>query len=102
MRPVRGRSRRRGYGFEPRGDVNAIAKDIVIFDDDVAEINPDPEFNPPLLSEGGLARGDRPLHRDSTAYRVDDAGELDEHAVAGGLKDTAAVFGNRRIDQFAA
>jgi len=65
-------------------------------------LNPNPEFDPPFLDKGGLARGSRPLHCDRTAYRVDDAGELDEYAVAGGLKDTAAVFGNCRIDQFAA
>jgi len=85
-----------------RGDVDAVAEDIVALDDNVAQINPDPEFDPPLLNAGGLARGSRPLHRDGTAYGVDDAGELDEHPVAGGLKDTAAVFGNRRIDELAA
>ena len=36
------------------------------------------------------------------SQRIDDAGELDQQAVAGGLDDAAAVFGDFRIDQLGA
>ena len=32
------------------------------------------------------------LHRDRAAHRIDDAGKLDQQAVAGGLDDAAPVF----------
>jgi hypothetical protein len=34
----------------------------------------------------------------TTAHRIDDAGKLDQQAVAGGLDDAAAVLGDLRID----
>ena len=41
------------------------------------------------------------LHLDRAAHRIDDAGELDQEAVAGVLDDAAAVLGDLRIDQLA-
>ena len=38
----------------------------------------------------GVALGHLALHLDRAAHRIDDAGELDEHAVAGRLDDAAA------------
>jgi hypothetical protein len=38
------------------------------------------------------------VHRDSAAHRIDDAPELYQHAVAGGLDDPAVVLGDFRID----
>ncbi len=49
-----------------------------------------------------FALGHRLLHLDRAAHRVDDAGELDQHAVAGGLDDAAAVLGDLRIEELAA
>ena len=41
------------------------------------------------------------LRRDRAAHRVDDAGELDQEPVAGGLDDAAAVLGDHRVGEFA-
>ena len=49
----------------------------------------------------GIALGHAALHLDRAAHRIDDAGELHQQAVAGGLDDAAAVFGDLRIDQLA-
>ena len=40
---------RLGYPFEPRRDVDAVAEDVVIVDDDVADVDTDPEFDPDIL-----------------------------------------------------
>jgi hypothetical protein len=39
-------SARFGYTLKPRGDVDAIAVNIIIVDDDVAEIYANPKFDP--------------------------------------------------------
>ena len=39
------------------------------------------------------------LHLDRAAHRIDDAGELDQQAVAGGLDDAAAMLGDLGIDE---
>jgi len=41
------------------------------------------------------------LHFDSAAQGVDDACELDQQAVAGGLYDAASMLGDLRVRQFA-
>ena len=50
----------------------------------------------------GIALGHAALDFDRAAHGIDDAGELDQHAVAGGLDDTAGMLGDLGIDQFAA
>ena len=45
--------------------------------------------------------GHRLLPVGGAAQRVDDAGELDEEPVAGGLDDAAAMLGDLRVDQLA-
>ena len=52
--------------------------------------------------DAGVALGHRLLHLDRAAHRIDDAGELDQQAVAGGLDDAAVVLGDLRIDELAA
>ena len=50
----------------------------------------------------GIALDHPALNVDGAAHGVDDADEFDQHAVAGGLDDTAAVLGDLWIDQFLA
>ena len=47
------------------------------------------------------AFGDRALHLDGAAHRVEDAREFDEHSVAGGLDDAALPERDLGIDQIA-
>ena len=57
-----------------------------------------------IRRSGGTCRvalGHPALDIDRAAYRVDDAGELDQHAVAGRLNDAAAVLRDLRIDNCA-
>ena len=46
-----------GDAFEPRGDVDAVAEDVVVLDDDVAEIDADAEFDAPVLGDVVVAVG---------------------------------------------
>jgi len=88
--------------LQPRGDVDAIAVDIVAIGDHVAEIDPDPERNAFALGHIGIAVDHCALHLDGAAHSIDDAPEFHEHAVTGGLDDAAAVLLDLRIDEFAA
>ena len=49
-----------------------------------------------------LATGHALLDRDRAGDRVDDAGELDQGAVAHQLDDPAAVLGDQRVDELLA
>jgi hypothetical protein len=88
--------------FQARGDIDAVAKDVVVLDDDVTEIDPDPEADPAVLRHSGLAVDHRPLQLGGAAHRVDDAREFGQKPVAGGLYDAAGVLADLRVDELAA
>jgi hypothetical protein len=50
----------------------------------------------------GVALGRCLLHFDRAANRIDDAGELDQQPVAGGLDDAALMLDDFRIEKLAA
>jgi hypothetical protein len=88
-----------GSGFEPCRDINPVAVNISPVPDDVAEIDPHAEFNAAIRRYIGVSLGHSALHFDGAAHRVDDAGELDEQSVAGGLDDPASVLLDLGITQ---
>jgi len=90
-----------GQRFEAGGDIDAIAENVALVGDDVAEIDADAEADAPVLCDLRLAVEHHPLDFDRAAHRVDDAGEFDQHAVAGGLDDAPSVLADFRIDQLA-
>ena len=85
--------------LQPRRDVDAVTKDIVFIDDDVADMNADAEFDPEFLRNTGVLFGHAALDLDGTASCVHGAGELDQHAVSGGLDDVSAMLGDGGIDE---
>jgi hypothetical protein len=91
-----------GQRLDPGGDVDAVAVEVVALDDHVAEIDADAQFDAVGRRDAAVALGHRLLHRDRAAHRIDDAGELDQQAVAGGLDDAALVLGDLRIEELAA
>ena len=90
---------RLGNSLQPGGNVDAIAKDIVVVDDDVADMDADPEFNPDIWRDVGILRGHGALNFDRAAGGIDGAGEFHQHAIAGGLDDAAAMRGDRGINK---
>src|SRR5262249_20268494 len=78
--------------FQSRGDIDAVAVDVVAVDDDVADIDADPELDPRLRRLVGIALVHAALNLDGATHGIDDAGEFGQQAVAGGLDDAALVF----------
>ena len=88
-----------GEPLQTRRDVDAVAVDVVVLDDDVAEVNADPEGDATLLGNGFVTFGDAPLDVDGALDRLDDARELDQNAVAHELDDAPVMPGDRGIDE---
>jgi hypothetical protein len=87
--------------FEPRRDVHTIAENVAVLDDYLALVDADPELNAVIRRDCRVPLGDALLHLDRASNRINDAGELDEHAVTGVLDDPAAVSGDGWIDHLA-
>jgi hypothetical protein len=93
---------RLGQSFQPCRDIDAVAVNILLVDDDIAEIDADAEFDAALFGNTVIAQGQLALQLDSAAHRVDGAGELDQEPVAGGLHDAAAMLGDLGVRHLAA
>ena len=87
-----------GERFKPRGDVDAVAVEVVALHDHVAEIDADAQHDRRL--GGALIRCvlRRALHRQGAVHGIDDACEFDDGAIADQLHDPAFVGGDRRVE----
>jgi hypothetical protein len=90
-----------GKRLQPRGDIDAVAVDVALVDDDVADIDAHAKLDTPVTGRASIAPGHVTLDIDGAAHRINDAGEFDQHPIPGGLDDPAAVFLDLRIDQLA-
>jgi hypothetical protein len=88
-----------GDAFEPRSDVDAVAVDVLRFDDHVTDVDAHPENDAPVPRHFRVAVGHCALNFDSASHRVDNAGKLRQHSIPGILHDTTAVSAERWIYQ---
>ena len=68
-------------------------------DNDVAEGDSDAQLDAGALRDGGVAGGHTALDLDRASDGIDDARELDERAVPHELENSAAMFGNQRVEK---
>ncbi len=102
---VLGQANRTGLGdaLQPRRNVDAVAHEIAVaLLDDVAQMDPDAEFDAALGRQPRVALDEAVLHLDRAAHRVDHAAEFDEASVAGALNDASEMRGDGGFDQVAA
>ena len=85
--------------FEASRDVDAVAEDVVVVDDDVADMNADAKLDALCFGYIDIAVRHAALNLDGATHRVDRAAEFDQHSVAGGLDDAAPMLGDLRVDQ---
>ena len=92
-----------GDSLKPRGDIDAIAHQIVVaLLDDVAQVDADAELDASVRRNAGVALYQALLHFDRAAHCIDNAAELDDAAVAGAFDGTAVMSGDSRVDEVAA
>ena len=78
--------------FKTRCNIDPITKDIVVIDDNIADVNADAKLDPLDLRYIDIVFGHGTLNFDRAAYRIYDAAELDESAVPGILDDAPAMI----------
>ena len=88
-----------GKGFEPRRNVDAVAKNIVALYDHVAHVDPDAKADAATFIDVRIAALNSLLDDDGAAHRIDDRRELYEKAVARRLEDATLMLSDQRIDE---
>ena len=84
--------------FQPRGDIHAVAEQVIAVDDDVADVDADPEHDAFVVRNAAIAFQHSVLNGDGAGDCIDHALKFDQQAVAGGLDDASAATGDGRID----
>ena len=82
-------------------DVHAIAEKIAVLDDDIAEIDADPEHDAMVRRNLRLIRSDILLHRNGEGCSVHDRTEFGNRAITHQFDDAAVMLGQEWIDDFA-
>ncbi len=85
-------SPRVGQAFETRGNIHSVSEDVVVLDDNVADVDADTEHDTLLLGHIGVALGHRVLDFDRALDGFDRAGELGQKTVAHQLDDAPMVL----------
>ena len=91
-----------GQRFQPGGDVDAVAKDVVRLDNNVADVHADAKADAFVFPDSGITADHAPLHFGRAHHGFDNARELDEHPVAGGFDYPPIVLPDPRLEQLAA
>ena len=91
-----------GQRFQPGGHIDAVAQDVAIFDDNIAHIDADTEFDSFRDAASGIARGQQLLHLAGAAQGVNHTGELHEQSVARSLDQPAPMRRDLRVDHLRA
>jgi hypothetical protein len=84
------------------GDVDAVADQPIIVDDDVFHVDPDPEGQPDAARRLRSLLGHRALRIDRPGDGGNRAPELDENGVTGDLEHASAVLDQLRLDDIGA
>ena len=90
-----------GQAFKAGSDIHAVAEDVIVLDHDIADVDPDPEFDA-VVRGAGIAFGHAALPFGSTTQPIDDAPEFNEKSVAGRFDDAPVMLGDLRIDYLGA
>ena len=86
-------------GLDTRGNVDAVAENVVSVDDDVADIDADAERDPGLIF---VVLRHQSLHRHGAGHGIHRAGKIDQQTISGGLDDASLMVGYSGIDDVAA
>ncbi len=90
-----------GNLLQAGGDVNAVAKDIVAIDDDIAKVDPDPVFDALAAGPINFEFDGGGLHINGPADRIDNAGKFRQQTIAHQLHHAAVVSIYFRFDELA-
>src|SRR5205823_838498 len=87
-----------GQPFKTGSDIDAVAENIAVLDNDISDVDADAELDPLRASDAGIPVGHRLLHFRRTAQGVYHAAELHEQSVARGFYQSTVMLGDPRVD----
>jgi hypothetical protein len=90
-----------GNTLKARGNIDAIAENVVCFDDNVAKIDANPKFNPMMLRHRCVASNHVLLDDDTASNSFDRTVENRNKSVTSGFDEPSVMPDNARLDEVA-
>ena len=87
--------------LKPRCDVDTVPENVVALDQDVSEIDPDPEEQPAIKGHPFVPLSHHGLHRDRTLDRIDHRRKFKQHPVPRALHEASPVLLHEGIGNLA-
>jgi hypothetical protein len=85
--------------FEPHRNIDPITENIVLFDDNVTDVNADAKFDPLDLRHIEILFCHAALDFVGTSHGIYHAPELNESAIPGILDDASVIFSDSGIEK---
>src|SRR5262249_50545966 len=92
---------RRGNTLKSCRDIYTISKDVITFDQNVSEVNPDPKQHTPVLRDTLVALSQHRLHSHRPLNRIDHRRKLKQPPVSRALHEASPVLLHERIGDLA-
>src|SRR5262249_33536763 len=87
--------------LQPRGDIDALAINLIALDHHIAEIDADAELHPPLQRQFRILVPQRALNRNGAINRLDHTSEFGQNTIAGRVDQASAMVLDKAIYDFA-
>src|SRR5207237_10632560 len=87
------------HRLQPRGDIDAVAMNVVAINDDVADVDANTKVKTLMGRSSCITLGHATLHVDRTAHRIDNAREFQQQTITGCLDYPAAILVDLGVDQ---
>ena len=84
--------------FEARRNVHAVPEQVLAFDHDIAEMDPNAEPKSPILGDAGVRFVQGELDLDRASDCLDSTCKLSDDAVACGMKDAAVLLRDQAVN----
>src|SRR6476659_9536500 len=86
-----------GDAFQSRRHIDAIAQNVLPFDNDIADIHADAEFNTRIRRHTAVPSAHSTLNVRGASNGADNAGKFHEYSIAGEFDYSAVVLGDFRV-----
>ncbi len=88
-----------GNTLKTRSNIDTITVNVVCFDNNIAEINTNPKFDPMMLRQRCVAPNHVLLNDNSDSYGFNRTIKDSNEAVAGGLDEPSVVLRNAGLNE---
>ncbi len=87
-----------GTRLEPRRDIHTVAEQVIALDHHIIKVHANAKLHPAIFGQVAVTILELPLDFYGATHRLDRAGELGDHAVAGAAEHPPTMVSDQPVD----